>query len=423
MKFNEKSNKNSINSNNKFDLIKNYTKFNNNFQNENSKININYNNDKNINKMNVDPRLELTLKYLDILSTLDIFVNNCISFNDLLLLSKKDLIELGFSLVERNRIFNFSQEYKNFGVKYNISEINDFFNKYENLNISLVTNNNYNKYNIKKKESNNENINHNYINNNYNNKLILEKNKISLNSEKLKDKTKSITNQNQKKNNIYLIHDKNNKYLINKNKLNISSNINQKYLNNNNNNIYQSRDTNYQDSMNSNQINNKNNLLNSSKLVRQNSKLSKNSSYSKSSKSRFVTIPKSFITGGSSGSIIQKYQNITDEIDNYFKKYNEYKEQKKNRMKKYELISASYKRKNNNYNYNNPVMNNNMIKNNKINDNFEGENINKNREDEINKKLSELQKRKKELKDKLNLVCERENKKLMIIKFLEEEDK
>ena len=192
---------------------------------------------------------------------------------------------------------------------------------------------------------------------------------------------------------------------------------------NNNNNIYQSRDTNYQDSMNSNQINNKNNLLNSSKLVRQNSKLSKNSSYSKSSKSRFVTIPKSFITGGSSGSIIQKYQNITDEIDNYFKKYNEYKEQKKNRMKKYELISASYKRKNNNYNYNNPVMNNNMIKNNKINDNFEGENINKNREDEINKKLSELQKRKKELKDKLNLVCERENKKLMIIKFLEEEDK
>ena len=92
-------------------------------------------------------------------------------------------------------------------------------------------------------------------------------------------------------------------------------------------------------------------------------------------------------------------------------------------MKKYELISASYKRKNNNYNYNNPVMNNNMIKNNKINDNFEGEKINKNREDEINKKLSELQKRKKELKDKLNLVCERENKKLMIIKFLEEEDK
>ena len=189
------------------------------------------------------------------------------------------------------------------------------------------------------------------------------------------------------------------------------------------NNIYQSRDTNYQDSMNTNQINNKNNFLNSSKLVRQNSKLSKNSSYSKSSKSRFVTIPKSFVTGGSSGSIIQKYQNITDEIDNYFKKYNEYKAQKKNRMKKYELISASYKRKYNNYNYNNPIMNNNMVKNNKVNDNLEGENINKNREDEINRKLSELQKRKKELKDKLNLVCERENKKLMIIKFLEEEDK
>jgi len=422
MKLDEKTNKNSITSNNKFDLKKNYPNFNHIIQSENSKININYINDKNINKMNVDPRLELTLKYLDILSTLDIFINNCISFNDLLLLSKKDLIELGFSLVERNRIFNFSQEYKTFGVKYNISEINDFFSKYENLNIRLVTNNNnYNKYNIKKKENNNENINHNFINNNFNNKLLLEKNKISLNSEKLEDKTKTIINQKEKQNNIYLNHKDNNKYIINKNKLNISSNTKQKSLHNNI--IHQSRETNNQESMNTNQNNNKNNLLNSSKLIRQNSKVSKNSSYSKSSKSRYVTIAKNLgpATGGSGGSIIQKYQSITDEIDNYFKKYNEYKEQKKNRMKKYEIISTSYKRKNNGYN--NPTMNDIMIKNNRTNDNLEGENINKNREDEINKKLSELQKRKKELKEKLNLVCERENKKLMIIKFLEEEDK
>ena len=68
----------------------------------------------NNNQKNIDPRLELTLKYLDIYYTLDIFINNNISFNDILLLSKKDLIELWFTLVERNRIFNFSQEYKNY---------------------------------------------------------------------------------------------------------------------------------------------------------------------------------------------------------------------------------------------------------------------------------------------------------------------
>ena len=166
MKLNEKSIKNESNTNNKIDFSKNYRNINhnnNNNQNIDLKLVNNYNNDNN-SKMNIDPRLELTLKYLDILHTLQIFVNNYISFNDLLLLSKKDLIDLGFSLVERNRIFTFSQEYKNFGVKYNISEINDFFNKYENLNIRLVTNNNCNKYNNQTKENINENINYNFNN-------------------------------------------------------------------------------------------------------------------------------------------------------------------------------------------------------------------------------------------------------------------
>ena len=145
MKLNEKSIKNDSNINNKFDFSSNFTMTSNkNDENQNEKFFSNYDSDNNNNNINVDPRLELTLKYLDIMHTLGIFINNYISFNDLLLLSKKDLIELGFSLVERNRIFNFAQEYKNFGVKYNISEINEFFNKYENLNISLVTNNKYN---------------------------------------------------------------------------------------------------------------------------------------------------------------------------------------------------------------------------------------------------------------------------------------
>ena len=112
MKLNEKSIKNDSNINNKFDFSSNFTMTSNkNDENQNEKFFSNYDSDNNNNNINVDPRLELTLKYLDIMHTLGIFINNYISFNDLLFLSKKDLIELGFSLVERNRIFNFAQEY------------------------------------------------------------------------------------------------------------------------------------------------------------------------------------------------------------------------------------------------------------------------------------------------------------------------
>ena len=417
MKLNEKSIKNESKINNKIDFSKNYRNINhnnNNNQNIDLKLVNNYNNDNN-SKMNIDPRLELTLKYLDILHTLQIFVNNYISFNDLLLLSKKDLIDLGFSLVERNRIFTFSQEYKNFGVKYNIPEINDFFNKYENLNIRLVTNNNCNKYNNQTKENINENINYNFNNNIKNNKiyhnhndLLIEKDYITKSSGKKKSQTKKII---KKPNNIPYGNNTNENNIFNKNKTNITSKNNQpKDLNN----IFPSQDSNYQDTLNTNQINlnNNNNIQNSSKLIRQNSKISKNSSYSKSSKSRLVTVSKIF--GGNNGSIIQNYQNISEEIDNYFRKYNDYKEQKKNRMKKYEIINSSNKRKNNN---------NIIVKDKKIEGNFGEENMIKNREDEITKKLMELQKKKNELKEKLKSISESENKKLMIIKYLEEEDK
>ena len=416
MKLNEKSIKNESNINNKIDFSKNYTNINhNNNQNTDVKLVNDFNEDNN-SKINIDPRLELTLKYLDIMHTLHIFVNNYISFNDLLLLSKNDLIELGFSLVERNRIFTFSQEYKNFGVKFNITEINDFFNKYENLNIRLVTNNNCNRYNNRTKENINENINYNFNNNNNNNKilynnhneLLLEKDYINKSSEKKKSQTKKII---QKQNNISSNNNANDKYISKKNQT--SKNNKPKDLNN----IFPSQDSNYQDTINTNQnyLINNNNIQNSSKLIRQNSKVSKNSSYSKSSKSRLVTVSKIF--GGNNGSIIQNYQNISEEIDNYFRKYNDYREQKKNRMKKYEIINTSNKRKS--YNINNNI----IVKEKKIEENYEHENISKNREDEINKKLMELQKKKNELKEKLKSISESENKKLMIIKYLEEEDK
>ena len=415
MKLNE-TKKNDLNINNKFDFSKNYVNINqNNDQNTNKKNISNNNNDNDI--MKIDPRLELTLKYLDITSTLELFINNNISFNDLLLLSKKDLIELGFSLVQRNRIFNFAQEYKSYGVKFNISEIIEFFNKHDNLNIRLVTANNYNKFNIKKNEVINDNMNLNFVNDKNNIDNLFYKNKsppIDKNIDK-KENNDIIRLHNENK--ISPKNDNNNNYNNTKNKnYTQSKNNKQKYSNNNT--IYLNQETNYQDSINANKINN-NNIHNSSKLVRQNSKISKNSSNTKSSKSRVFTVSKIFGSGAGAGSvsIFQKYQTISDEIDNYFKKYNEYKEEKQNRMKRYEILSSSNKRKNYKpiYNY--------IVKENKKVENFKEENISKNNEDEINRKLLELQKRKKELKDKLNLICEKENKKLMIIKFLEEEDK
>ena len=148
------SNKNEINNLNKFDFSKNDS-FGLPIQNKNSYNNKDFN--SNINQENIDPRLELTLNYLDINSTLPTFITNNISFNDLLLLCKKDLIELGFSLVERNRILHFSQEFKRYGKKYNIQEIHNFFNNFQNLNMRIIAiNNNIQSFSPKENnESNN----------------------------------------------------------------------------------------------------------------------------------------------------------------------------------------------------------------------------------------------------------------------------
>ena len=445
MKLNDNfSNKNEFIYLNKLDFSKNDS-FGLPIQNKNSKTNKEYKN--NINESNVDPRLELTLKYLDIFSTLPTFITNNIFFNDLLLLSKNDLIELGFSLVERNRILHFSQEFKKFGKKYNIQEINNFFDEFQNLNIRLININN----NLKSFPSNEENdINNNYMNAN-NNKNINYNDRINydmpnINSLYIEDKKYQTNNKNQ--NNILNndIYPKSN--LFQKSYNNMPNNINKKNNLNNisankikNKNIKQEQK--YQESSNSNinhnNINNFNNNYQegeSSKLIRQNSKASKTSSYSKNSKSRLVTISKSFLPPStSSGTIVQKYQNLAEEIDNYFKKYNDYKENKKNKMKKYQIITSSNHSKkkynpifiNNSKNNNDKKMNSNNLSSINNISNFNNNNIENDFEQNINnellqQKLKELQKKKKELKEKLNTICDKENRKKIIIKYLEEEE-
>ena len=86
-------------------------------------------------------------------------------------------------------------------------------------------------------------------------------------------------------------------------------------------------------------------------------------------------------------------------------------------MKVYEILGTSNKRKNTK-----PIYKNKM-KENKIDEKEINENVNKNREDEIKRRLLELQQRKKMLQERLNDICEKDNKRLIIIKYLEEEEK
>ena len=467
MKINDNfSNKNDFNYLNKFDFSKNDS-FGLPIQNINSK-NPKESNDNN-NQTNIDPRLELTLTYLDINSTMPTFITNNISFNDILLLSKKDLIDLGFSLVERNRILHFSQEFKRYGKKYNIQEVENFFNEFQNLNMRI--NNNIQSLPPKQECENELNINNlnkrnNYDNfdNNYNysfnndNSISNTNNFINSNSNNVFNPDSKSYRMNNEKNNIkdnitFSIGNKRNKNNYNNNN---SINNDNKIMNNykdpnqvKNKNYKQNQ--NFQDFLNMDNksaCNNNYNDINSSNIIRQNSKASKNSSYSKNSKSRLVTISKTIVPSASSSeSIVQKYQNLSEEIDNYFKKYNDYKEQKKNKMKKYQIITSSSNNSKKNYNpiygntskisaknngkkkknnHNNNIKSMNNINNPYDMNNFNDFNINqfdqKINSEFLSQKLQELQNKKKELKKKLNTVCDNENKKKMIIRYLEEEE-
>ena len=74
-----------------------------------------------------DDRLTYTLITLDLGNLIHIFEDNNISFVDLLLLTKEDLIELQLEIFQRNRILNFSKLFTKYAKNYSIREISDFF--------------------------------------------------------------------------------------------------------------------------------------------------------------------------------------------------------------------------------------------------------------------------------------------------------
>lgn len=115
-----------------------------------------------------DDRLTYTLITLDLGNLIHIFEDNNISFVDMLLLTKEDLIELQLEIFQRNRIINFSKLFTKYAKNYSIQEISDFFtfNKqfifnpiiYDKVSSSNINNDFQN-------ELNNTNINNDNINN------------------------------------------------------------------------------------------------------------------------------------------------------------------------------------------------------------------------------------------------------------------
>ena len=162
--FNNNYEKNNNNNNNNYNNDNNYNNNNNNknFNNNNNNINNNFNNamnnemnngnenpymeniqnipnnnkmsqEENINNMNfeednmIDYRLQYTLNRLGLNSLMDIFLNNNMSFNDLLFLTKDDLDELNLELVKRNRLLVFIKEFSAVAKNYSLDEIKVFF--------------------------------------------------------------------------------------------------------------------------------------------------------------------------------------------------------------------------------------------------------------------------------------------------------
>lgn len=74
-----------------------------------------------------DERLHYVLITLGLEELINLFVENNITFIDLLLLSKEDLLEFQLELYQRNRIWSFCTSFQKYAKTYSTTEIKDFF--------------------------------------------------------------------------------------------------------------------------------------------------------------------------------------------------------------------------------------------------------------------------------------------------------
>ena len=350
----------------------------NNIIKDNIAINNNFNDNQNSNRNNIDPRLQLVFKYLSIENILPLFINNSINFNDLLLITRKDLIDLGLSMIDRNRILYFSQQFLKYTKNYSINEINSFFQKNKNLYDKAIPNTPNN--------SNNQN-NINNINNAYNNNVNIISNNMYSESYSQRNKTK---NNNPKDGNKYLYYSNG-------------------FESNNNNPNYNK----INDIMSENNRNKDNDI---EKDSQQEVDYCNIIPAGRISQSRTNTSSKNNINSSSNKiDFFTKYQELTQEVDNYMFKFNEYKQNWFDSKKKYDNLMNSYlirgKSTTNRKNQNNNGKN---VSHNKIRDNKS------NMDKESLEKLKILKERKDELKKLLEKIRDKSNHKKLIINYLDE---
>ena len=119
-------------------------------------------NNNNSNKKMNDKKLLYTLRTLDLENLFNDFNINMITFNDLFLLSKDDLIEMKIPIGPRNRILHFADAYTKYAKDYDFNELIEFFNNHKGLIINSINdsnnNNNISNYNNHSKHMHNNSM-------------------------------------------------------------------------------------------------------------------------------------------------------------------------------------------------------------------------------------------------------------------------
>jgi len=256
--------------------------------------NSNSNSNSNFNKNNedkIDKRLEFLFDILDLSDIISIIKSNKISFNDILYLSKEDLIELNINLCSRNRILKFIDSFKTFGEKYTIEELKYFFKANRHLiinqdyinNSNLLSNleNNYNFNSTPKNKTINNNQNNNNsseCNNNRIDKFFTTFQNVENDNEQ-EEININIGNNSSNNNNNYFGNNKNstpnfsdreNRYSFNTNNTNINNTDKE---NNYKEKLTQNSNTNTNTNTNSNYSNNLTNNSNISGKTKQDTKI------------------------------------------------------------------------------------------------------------------------------------------------------
>ena len=90
-----------------------------------------YNNNNNVS----ENKLFFVLNSLDLSYLINVFERNYIDFNDLLLLTREDLVEMKIPIGPRNKIINFIQEYKKYMKSFEFNELSNFIKYYKSNNI------------------------------------------------------------------------------------------------------------------------------------------------------------------------------------------------------------------------------------------------------------------------------------------------